>query len=62
MKIKCVIHPEDIKTDYMVPAKNARLLESGKEYTLANSVMDAWFTTYYLEEFPDIPFNSVWFE
>jgi len=37
-------------------------LEVGKIYTIDYTEVDSWSTTVYLQEFPLIPFNSVFFE
>lgn len=39
-----------------------RHLEIGKEYTIEKTVVDNWSTDVWLEEIPDIRFNSVFFE
>ena len=37
-------------------------LEVGKEYTVDYTEVDNWTTRVFLEEFPEISFNSVFFE
>jgi hypothetical protein len=39
-----------------------KYLEINKEYTVEKTMVDSWYTNVYLEEFPDIKFNSVFFE
>jgi hypothetical protein len=39
-----------------------RFLEIGKEYTIEVTVVDSWHTDVHLQEFPNIKFNSVFFE
>lgn len=40
----------------------AKYLEVGKEYTIEETVVGDWYTDVYLQEFPGIEFNSVFFE
>ena len=42
--------------------ENHHLLEIGKEYTLEDIIVHSWHTIVYIEEFPDMKFNSVAFE
>ena len=42
--------------------KNAHMLEVGKVYHVYYVIAYGWYTDVYLEEFPDVPFNSVNFE
>lgn len=42
--------------------KVKKYLVIGQEYTIDCTVVDNWSTDVYLQEFPDIPFNSVFFE
>lgn len=42
--------------------ENHHLLEVGKEYTLEDIIVHSWHTIVYIEEFPDMEFNSVAFE
>lgn len=37
-------------------------LEVGKIYTVEYTIVDSWHTDVYLKEFPEINFNSVFFE
>jgi hypothetical protein len=37
-------------------------LEIGKEYTIEKTIVDNWSTDVWLEEIPDVRFNSVFFE
>jgi hypothetical protein len=37
-------------------------LEIGKEYTIDYTIVDSWSTDVYLVEFPNVRFNSVFFE
>lgn len=37
-------------------------LKTGKTYHLKKEIINNWDTEYYLEEFPNIGFNSVLFE
>lgn len=39
-----------------------KYLEIDKEYTVEKTIVDSWYTDVYLKEFPDIKFNSVFFE
>lgn len=41
---------------------NGNLLEVGKKYTLVKIEIEPYNTTVWLEEFPGVPFNSVWFD
>lgn len=58
-KIKCVRNDDDV---WVVVVKNHHLLEVGKEYTLEDIIVHSWHTIVYIEEFPDVEFNSVAFE
>lgn len=58
-KIKCVRNDEDVWGD---GGENHHLLEIGKEYTLEDIIVHSWHTIVYIEEFPDMKFNSVAFE
>lgn len=40
----------------------AKYLKAGKEYTIEKTVVDNWHTDVYLQEFPGVKFNSVFFE
>ena len=51
-----------IPCDYMTPAKNAKNLTLNQVYILSDVYVHAWYTEYFLAEFPGIPMNSVWFE
>lgn len=42
--------------------ENHHLLGVGKEYTLEDIIVHSWHTIVYIEEFPDMEFNSVVFE
>lgn len=37
-------------------------LEVGKEYTIENTEVGNWCTDVYLQEFPNVKFNSILFE
>lgn len=58
-KVKCVNH--DSGYDY--EQKTARKhLVIGQEYTIEKTNVEGWYTNVYLQEFPDIIFNSTFFE
>jgi hypothetical protein len=47
----------------MMPScTNHHLLEVSKEYTLVDMIVYDYYTEVYLEEFPDLEFNSVVFD
>lgn len=58
-KIKCVRNDDDV---WGGGGENHHLLEVGKEYTLEDIIVHSWYTIIYIEEFPDMEFNSVAFE
>ena len=58
-KFKCVRNDEDV---WGGGGENHHLLEVGREYTLEDIVIHSWHTIIYIEEFPDMEFNSVAFE
>lgn len=39
-----------------------KYLEVGKEYTVKNTQVDSCYTDVWLQEFPNVKFNSVFFE
>jgi len=39
-----------------------KYLEIGKEYTVEATSVDSWHTDVWLQEFPNVKFNSVFFE
>lgn len=43
-------------------AHASKHLKAGNEYTVAWTEVGSWHTAVYLQEFPDIEFNSVFFE
>ena len=57
-KIKCIRNDDDVWGG----GENHHLLEVGKEYTLEDIDVHSWHTIVYLEEFPNVEFNSVAFE
>ena len=58
-KIKCVRNDDNV---WGGGGENHHLLEVGKEYTLEDIIVHSWHTIVYIEEFPDMEFNSVVFE
>ena len=58
-KIKCIRNDDDV---WGGGGENHHLLEVGKEYTLEYVEVHSWHTIIYLEEFPNVEFNSVAFE
>lgn len=42
--------------------KANKYLNVSEEYTIEKTVVDNWHTDVYLEEFPNVKFNSVFFE
>jgi hypothetical protein len=58
-RVKC----DTFDAGYEYDRERAReYLEIGKEYTIDYTVVDSWSTDVYLKEFPNIVFNSVFFE
>ena len=49
-------------TTWGVSAFNAKLLTLGEVYTIKKIEQHSWHTKVFLKEFPDVEFNSVWFE
>jgi hypothetical protein len=45
-----------------VPAQNSEKLVYGETYTVDRVVVHKWYTAIYLQEFPDLAMNSIWFE
>lgn len=45
-----------------VSADNAKHLTVGMIYTIEKIEQHSYHTKVFLEEYPDIPFNSVWFD
>ena len=58
-KIRCISNDSDV---WGGGGENHYLLEIGKEYTLEDIDVHSWHTIIYIEEFPNIEFNSVAFE
>ena len=58
-KIKCIRNDADV---WGGGGENHHLLEVGKEYTLEDIDVHSWHTIVYIEEFPNVEFNSVAFE
>ena len=58
-KVLCFRNDED---GMMQCSENHYMLEIGKEYTISNIIVHSWYTEVYLEEFPNIAFNSVVFK
>ena len=46
---------------WAVPKENACKLKIGEIYNVCKIEPHSWHTKIYLTEFPNIPFNSVWF-
>ncbi len=57
-KVRCIDVPDDSLTSFF-PNKN--LLVLGKEYNFVNMIVRNWNTEVFLQEFPNLPFNSVQF-
>lgn len=57
-KVLCIRNEED---GMVVSSINNYLLEVGKEYTVVDTEVNSWYTLVWLEEFPDVAFNSVMF-
>ena len=57
-----VICTRNDKEPMMQSSENHHLLKIGNEYTISNVFVYPWYTEVYLEEFPNIPFNSVVFD
>lgn len=58
-KVVCDTFDAGYESDKVIAIK---YLEIGKEYTIDETVVDDWHTDVYLQEFPGIEFNSVFFE
>jgi hypothetical protein len=58
-KVKCSTFDAGYDYDKEVAKKH---LELGKEYTIHYTIVDSWSTDVFLTEFPNIKFNSVFFE
>ena len=58
-KVKCVTLDAGYKSDQETAKK---YLEIGKEYIVERTEVDSWHTDVWLQEFPDVKFNSVFFE
>lgn len=58
-KVKC----ETLSAGYDYHKEVAQKhLEVGKEYTVEKTQVDSWHTDVWLQEFPNVKFNSVFFE
>ena len=58
-KVKC----ETLSAGYDYHKEVAeKHLEVGKEYTVEKTHVDSWHTDVWLQEFPNVKFNSVFFE
>ncbi len=58
-KVKC----ETFLAGYDYDREKAqKYLEIGKEYTIEMTEVDSWNTDVWLQEFPNVKFNSVFFE
>lgn len=58
-KIKCIRNDGNV---WDCGGENHCLLEVGKEYTLEDIVVHSWYAIVYIEEFPNVEFNSDVFE
>jgi len=58
-KVVCSTFDAGYKHEQQIAAK---YLVIGKEYTIDQTVVDNWHTDVYLQEFPGVKFNSVFFE
>ena len=58
-QLRCIRNDEN---GMMNNSNNHHLLEIGKIYNMVDIIVHSWDTEIYLEEFPNIPFNSVVFE
>lgn len=58
-KVKCWTFSAGTDLDEKIARK---YLEIGKEYTVESTTVDDWHTDVKLQEFPDVNFNSVFFE
>ena len=57
-KVRCIDVPDDSLASFF---PNKDLLVLGKEYNFEKMIVRNWRTEVFLQEFPDIPFNSVQF-
>lgn len=57
-KVKCTTLSAGYEIEQF---KTKQYLEIGKEYTVEKTIVDRYRTEVYLQEFPDISFNSVFF-
>jgi len=58
-KVKC--HTFNAGYDYHKEIAKEHL-EIGKEYTIDKTIVDSYHTDVWLKEFPNVKFNSVFFE
>lgn len=58
-KVICSTHDAGYDPD---EERARKYLTVGDEYTIERTVVHSWFTDVYLQEFPEISFNSVFFE
>ena len=58
-KVRCVTLKAGYKYQQEIVKK---YLELGKEYTVEKTKVEGWSTSVWLKEFPNIRFNSVFFE
>lgn len=61
MKVKCINVSKDV-SNFGRGGTASGVLEVGKEYTVIDTEVHSWHTTYELEEIPDKIFNSCHFE
>jgi len=60
---KVIVTETTAKNGYEFDSNNVKkYLEVGKEYTVEDTIVDQYHTTVYLQEIPQIGFNSVNFE
>ncbi len=58
-KVKCTTFEAGYDSEQKVAKQH---LEIGKEYTIERTEVNSWYTDVWLQEFPGIRFNSVFFE
>ena len=61
-KVTYIANPSNEQIRWGSHDDPTNLLEIGKRYTIDRTEIHSWHTKVFLQEFPDIKFNSVSFE
>jgi hypothetical protein len=60
VKVKFILDREPLS--WGVDNNNAKYLTLNQSYTIERTDVHSWHTKVYLQEIPNIPFSSIWFD